>query len=104
MSEWGQHLDNPFALSGFAALLLCGLALQIVRAKGKLDFVRRSIVIIASLALIVIGFGGLVLAFQLGLQELNNVPADKIEVINEERVNSPSFGNVGGDVEIRYDD
>ena len=88
MSNWAANLDNPFALSGFAALLLVGLVLRALKVGADLDAARARLVTNASYVLALIGIGGLLVALY-GNWRDDTADADRA-TRTETRTNSPS--------------
>lgn len=100
MNSWAEHLNNPFAFTGFIVLLLMSLVLKVVKSKKKLDTKRVKLLITASYAVTLLGIGVLVVALFSDKPSIPEKPEKA--VAGNVRTNSPSFGNVGGNVKIDY--
>ncbi|MEJ2649586.1 MAG: hypothetical protein P8016_14405 [Sedimentisphaerales bacterium] len=102
MNAWAEHMDNPFALIGFAALLLFGLAISLIKSKQLFENWRIKLITILSMFLVLIGVVAVFLSFsQDSKRQLNHQSVNR-EKGGEVTINSPSFGSVKGNVDIQY--
>lgn len=100
MNEWAQHLNNPFALAGFTGLLLVGLIVHLLKSRYEFDEFRSRIITVITIGLLLLGAIGLLTS--LALKPEQSKVERAVQTEPGDRHQSPSFGDVNGNVRIEY--
>lgn len=113
MNDILQNITNIYTLIALSILLVTTLTIKVLKHQSSLDNYKKSLILITISSIVI-----LILSSIFFEQELSSIihnkdtknpttsliKDDTLQKISNPRINSPSFGNVQGNIKVEYNE